>query len=482
MAPEPPPEPGDPGFTGPVSPPRIDLRQLVEAIPDRHTSAIGADPGTLDLSLPTLEELLAAATINPKVERDRVESGNPAMISDLAADLATAGGDMTRAAEYSALTQQQLAASLTANGGPAYDPAAHNATVPAGLPDAGPRLAQLSDRLAAVSTDLATTQADAVTTWNTMLTALEAKHDLLQSRIAEVTNAQGLVPFPEVPGLLATRDTIAASMQVDVNAAGQTMDTRRRTYQDTFTPVLDVLADAGIIPPSAVTADPGGPSPEDGPAEDEGGGLGEFVGDVVSGAGQVIGDTAGTVWDLLPVRAIWEPNDYTDDLVRYAGGAADSVGALVADPGGTLLQAGKDAIGYQHWVNGEPGRAVGQIAGEVLLGGAVGKALSGLRRGAPGPVPAAVRPTVEDPKLRNFVDAVYRGVDNPHRVGDGTTADAVRHERSTGTEVHGRNHETKARETVRGLNNWLRKNPDASASDRGTAEAMRDDLQQALGG
>lgn len=71
-------------------------------------------------------------------------------------------------------------------------------------------------------------------------------------------------------------------------------------------------------------------------------------------------------------------------------------------------------------------------------------------------------------------------MDNPQRVGDGTTADALRHERSTGTEVHGRNHETKARETVRGLNNWLRRNPDASATDRGTAEAMRDDLQQAL--
>ncbi|MGH3979214.1 MAG: hypothetical protein ACRDRZ_09475 [Pseudonocardiaceae bacterium] len=37
----------------------------------------------------------------------------------------------------------------------------------------------------------------------------------------------------------------------------------------------------------------------------------------------------------------------------------------------------------------------------------------------------AVKPDVRDPKLRNIIDDLYKGVGDPNRVGNGTTADAV---------------------------------------------------------
>jgi len=96
--------------------------------------------------------------------------------------------------------------------------------------------------------------------------------------------------------------------------------------------------------------------------------------------------------------------------------------------------------------------------------------------------PAAVRPRVSDPKLSNLVDNLYKGVDAPRRVGDGTAMDAIANERRTGRPTSGRYHASKGRETLRGLENWLRRCPDASDDDRRVAGQLIDDLSNALGG
>jgi hypothetical protein len=90
-------------------------------------------------------------------------------------------------------------------------------------------------------------------------------------------------------------------------------------------------------------------------------------------------------------------------------------------------------------------------------------------------------PTVTDPKLQNYVDNLYKGTTNPHRVGTGTTADAVRNELTTGLPTGGTFHSTKAQETINGLTRWLRNNPDATYSDRLVAQSLLDDLVDALG-
>lgn len=89
-------------------------------------------------------------------------------------------------------------------------------------------------------------------------------------------------------------------------------------------------------------------------------------------------------------------------------------------------------------------------------------------------------PQVENAKLKNYIDNLFKGADHPHRVGDGTTMDAIRAERQSGLPTQGKMHFIKGRETLRGLENWLRRNPDASASDRHVAQSMVTELKDAL--
>lgn len=90
------------------------------------------------------------------------------------------------------------------------------------------------------------------------------------------------------------------------------------------------------------------------------------------------------------------------------------------------------------------------------------------------------RPDVSDSKLQNYVSDLFKGVDSPVRMGDGTTMDAIRHELLTGEAVHGRRHLIKGQEILNGLTRWLREHPNASTHDRQVAEKLADELREAL--
>ena len=94
--------------------------------------------------------------------------------------------------------------------------------------------------------------------------------------------------------------------------------------------------------------------------------------------------------------------------------------------------------------------------------------------------PARSQPEVEDFKLKNYVDQLFKGIDNPRRTGDGTTMDAIRHEIRTGETVHNRRHIIKGEETLRGLERWMERHPDAPAPDRRVAEQLIRELREAL--
>jgi hypothetical protein len=89
-------------------------------------------------------------------------------------------------------------------------------------------------------------------------------------------------------------------------------------------------------------------------------------------------------------------------------------------------------------------------------------------------------PVVESTKLENIVNNLYKGTTNPNRVGNGTTMDAIRNEIATGAPTGGRMHLTKGEESLRGLDNWLAKNPDAAYSDRLVAQSLADELRGVL--
>lgn len=95
-------------------------------------------------------------------------------------------------------------------------------------------------------------------------------------------------------------------------------------------------------------------------------------------------------------------------------------------------------------------------------------------------VPGRPKPDVQDTKLQNYVNNLFKGASSSTRVGDGTTMDAIRSELATGVPTHGRMHITKGRETLRGLEKWLAQRPDASLGDRQVAKSLIDELKDVL--
>ena len=102
--------------------------------------------------------------------------------------------------------------------------------------------------------------------------------------------------------------------------------------------------------------------------------------------------------------------------------------------------------------------------------------------------PVAVVPVVTDAKLKNLVKDLYKGAtmkDQSNRIGDGSCADAIRHELANpGAHVGGRGHVQKGQEYSRGLSNWLARNPATpeNGADRAVAQQIIDDIADALGG
>lgn len=89
------------------------------------------------------------------------------------------------------------------------------------------------------------------------------------------------------------------------------------------------------------------------------------------------------------------------------------------------------------------------------------------------------KPATKDPKLSHLMDEMWR--DNA-KIGNGSTAAAVRHELATGKPVGGAFHSQKARDMIRSLEKWLRNNPEATPGDRAAAENVIKDLRDALAG
>jgi hypothetical protein len=88
------------------------------------------------------------------------------------------------------------------------------------------------------------------------------------------------------------------------------------------------------------------------------------------------------------------------------------------------------------------------------------------------------KPHVKDPELKKLVDRQYR---EGAKVGSGSTADAIRHEKATGEMVGGKTHTQKGENDLVALKKWLKNNPTADSGDRAAAENIIKDLNDALG-
>lgn len=80
------------------------------------------------------------------------------------------------------------------------------------------------------------------------------------------------------------------------------------------------------------------------------------------------------------------------------------------------------------------------------------------------------KPHVKDPELQKIMDKVYR----PNaKVGSGSTADAIRHEISTGNSVGGKMHTQKGNDTLNELGKWIRKNENNPSVKPGDLDAAK---------
>ncbi|MBB5918490.1 hypothetical protein BJY24_007402 [Nocardia transvalensis] len=100
----------------------------------------------------------------------------------------------------------------------------------------------------------------------------------------------------------------------------------------------------------------------------------------------------------------------------------------------------------------------------------------------PTPKPPATKPTVNDSKLQNILNDLYKGAGNPDRVGDGTTADAIRNEYANLVPTEGKWHLTKGVESQRALANWLMNRANNDPADRAVAIKELQNLMDALAG
>lgn len=99
---------------------------------------------------------------------------------------------------------------------------------------------------------------------------------------------------------------------------------------------------------------------------------GEFIGDFAEGAWDAVSGTAEFLWDISPHHLLTDPEAYGETWKELG----NTVAAAASNP----VEFGKQLIGWEHWKNGEPGRALGQIAGGAVLGYGAGKAASSLNK------------------------------------------------------------------------------------------------------
>jgi hypothetical protein len=92
-----------------------------------------------------------------------------------------------------------------------------------------------------------------------------------------------------------------------------------------------------------------------------------------------------------------------------------------------------------------------------------------------------VKPQVADSELKSLIDnQVWK---DTGKIGNGSTADAIRAELRSGNPVGGvTSHMEKGANTVQSLREWIRKNPTASVADRSAAQQEADDIWLALNG
>jgi RHS repeat-associated protein len=215
--------------------------------------------------------------------------------------------------------------------------------------------------------------------------------------------------------------------------------------------------------------------------------VGEYIGDYDGECDA----TVGLCWSEKNQR--WEDPNINNDRLVYAEPNDDPIDLLTQQVGNYIrenqredgmvpepLQASLSRLFFgTNWVDpstltiddfvlrGEisvvPGRSV------LLLGPGKTVLLLGTAR-------MNLLNAVKNPKLRNFIEYLYR---KTATVGNGSTADAIRYERSTGILLSPAGHSTKGKEAIKGLEKLINSGT-LDPKDKEIAQQIVNDLRDAL--
>lgn len=169
-------------------------------------------------------------------------------------------------------------------------------------------------------------------------------------------------------------DAFEATAVVQVAPFSDPGEAKRQAAREKLKRARQQLIEAGDRAADTVR-DRGDEAPESSAWDDVGdffSGAGDFIGDFAVGAWDAISGTAEFLWDISPHHLITDIDAY--------GETWKELGSTVASAVDNPVEFGKQLIGWEHWKNGEPGRALGQIAGGAVLGYGAGKVASSLTK------------------------------------------------------------------------------------------------------
>jgi guanyl-specific ribonuclease Sa len=202
--------------------------------------------GSVDLSLPSDQELMAAGASNPEVQAAKLtRTGSPDRIREVGKELMVAGVGMDRVYQQSGQAQQALAGAFTNNGAPVYNEAAHQQSLPTGFRDAGTQMHDDGQRLGAVADELGAAIADVSRSMDGLRADLGARRSGFLAEVDAARAAGGLIPVEAVPALQARRDAVSAGMREAVNACGREITGRIDRYNGVLNDCLRLLGGAG---------------------------------------------------------------------------------------------------------------------------------------------------------------------------------------------------------------------------------------------
>ena len=210
-------------------------------------------PPAVDLSLPSNDQLLAAAAPNPEVEAAKVTAtGDPDQVSDVGVRLQRTGTELDQVYRQSTQAQRVLAGSFANDGAPVYDAQAHRELMPAGFADAGTRLHDAGRRVGLVAVELSSAIDDVTAAQSGLFGTLNGRRLSFAAEVDGARGTGGPVPAERIPPCRPGGRASRPRCKRRLNSCGRDVMARVGRDQTVLQGCQQLLGELGL--PGALTA------------------------------------------------------------------------------------------------------------------------------------------------------------------------------------------------------------------------------------